>query len=97
MPEESPWTEEPGGLQSRHHKESKLAEWLSTALACIVITTITIEVLTESAPCIYLFLAALGLPCFAGAFSSLIEQGLLFIEVLRLLIAVVSLVAEHRL
>ena len=46
---------------------------------------------------IYLFLAALGLRCCARAFSSCGERGLLFVEVHRLLIAVASLVAEHRL
>ena len=44
---------------------------------------------------IYLFLAALGLRCCAQAFSSYGEQGLLFVAVRRLLIAVASLVAEH--
>ena len=44
---------------------------------------------------IYLFLAALGLCCCTQAFSSCSEQGLLFVAVCRLLIAVVSLVAEH--
>ena len=43
----------------------------------------------------YLFLAALGLHCCAQAFSSCGEQGLLFVEVHRLLVAVASLVAEH--
>ena len=42
-----------------------------------------------------LFLAALGLCCWAQAFSSCGEQGLLFIAVLGLLIAVASLVAKH--
>ena len=46
---------------------------------------------------IYLFLAALGLRCCARAFSSCGEWGLLFVVVCRLLIAVASLVAEHRL
>ena len=44
---------------------------------------------------IYLFLAALGLRCCTGAFSSCSEQGLLFFVVRGLLIAVASLVAEH--
>ena len=44
-----------------------------------------------------LFLAALGLRCCTQAFSSCGEWGLLFIAVRRLLIAVASLVAEHRL
>ena len=44
---------------------------------------------------IYLFLAALGLHCCAQAFSSCGEQGLLFVAVRRLLIAVASLVVEH--
>ena len=43
----------------------------------------------------YLFLAALGLHCCEWAFSSCGEQGLLFIVVHGLLIAVASLVAEH--
>ena len=42
-----------------------------------------------------LFLAALGLRCRAQAFSSCSEQGLLFVAVCWLLIAVASLVAEH--
>ena len=44
-----------------------------------------------------LFLAALGLHCCVGSFSSYHEQGLLFVAAHRLLIAVASLVAEHRL
>ena len=46
---------------------------------------------------IYLFLAVLGLPCCAWAFSSCGEWGLLFVAVRELLIAVASLVAEHEL
>ena len=46
---------------------------------------------------IYLFMAVLGLRCFTWAFSSCGERGLLFIVVCRLLTAVASLVAEHRL
>ena len=42
-------------------------------------------------------LAVLGLHCCTQAFSSCGEQELLFIAVHRLLIAVASLVAEHRL
>ena len=45
---------------------------------------------------IYLFMAALGLHCCTRAFSSG-ERGLLFVVVCKLLIAVASLVAEHRL
>ena len=44
---------------------------------------------------IYLFLAALGLCCWARSFSSCSERGLLFVAVLGLLIVVASLVAEH--
>ena len=40
-------------------------------------------------------MAALGLRCCVRAFSSCSEQGLLFVAVCRLLIAVASLVAEH--
>ena len=45
---------------------------------------------------LHLFLAALGLCCCARAFSSCSEQGLLFLVVHGLLIAVAYLVAEHR-
>ena len=44
---------------------------------------------------IYLFLAVLGLRCCTRAPSSYGEQGLLFVAVRGLLIAVASLVAEH--
>ena len=44
---------------------------------------------------IYLFLAVLGLPCCAQAFSSCGERGLLLVVVCGLLTAVASLVAEH--
>ena len=46
---------------------------------------------------IYLFLARLHLRYCIRAFSSCGERGLLFVVVCRLLIAVASLVAEHRL
>ena len=44
---------------------------------------------------VYLFLAVLGLRCCARAFSSCGKQGLLFVALHGLLIAVASLVAEH--
>ena len=40
-------------------------------------------------------MAALGLHCWAQAFSSCGKQGLLFVAVHGLLIVVASLVAEH--
>ena len=40
-------------------------------------------------------MAALGLHCYSQAFSSCSKRGLLFVVVCGLLIAVVSLVAEH--
>ena len=43
----------------------------------------------------YLFLAALGLRCFAQAFPSCGEWGLLFIAVRRLLMVVASLVEKE--
>ena len=43
------------------------------------------------------FLTAWGLRCCAQAFPSYSDQGLLFVAVRRLLIAVASLVSEHRL
>ena len=46
---------------------------------------------------IFYFLAALGLRCCTWAFSSCSERELLFVAVHRLLIAVASLVTEHRL
>ena len=45
----------------------------------------------------YLFFAVLGLRCCTQASSSCGEQGLLFVAVRGLLIAVASLVAEQRL
>ena len=44
---------------------------------------------------IYFFMAVLGLGCCSRAFSSCGEQGLLFVAVRGLLIAVASLVAER--
>ena len=44
---------------------------------------------------LFIYLAALGLCCYARAFSSCGERGLLFGAVRGLLIAVASLVAEH--
>jgi len=52
---------------------------------------------TPFSPSIYLFLAALGLGCFAQAFSSCGKQGLLFVVLLQFLIVVASPVVEHRL
>ena len=46
---------------------------------------------------IYLFLSALGLRCCVQAFSSCGKQGLLFVTMRGLLIAVASVVVEHRL
>ena len=46
---------------------------------------------------IYLFLDALSLRCYAWAFSSCGERGLLFVAVHGLLVAVASLVVKHRL
>ena len=43
----------------------------------------------------YLFLAALGLRCCMRAFSRCGEQGLLFVAMCGLLIAVASPVVEH--
>ena len=44
---------------------------------------------------LFLFLAVLGLRCYAQAFSSCGEQGLLFVTVHGLLLAVASPLAEH--
>ena len=44
---------------------------------------------------IYLFLAVLGLHCCVRAFSSCSDQGLLFVAVRGLLLAVASPVEEH--
>ena len=44
----------------------------------------------------YSFLAVVGLCCCSWAFSNCGEQGLLLIRVYGLLIAVASLVVEHR-
>ena len=45
--------------------------------------------------CMYVCMAVLGLCCCARAFPGCSEQGPLFVAVLRPLIAVASLVAEH--
>ena len=45
----------------------------------------------------FFFGCVVSLCCYAQAFSSCGELGLLFVVVCRLLIAVASLVAEHRL
>ena len=47
--------------------------------------------------CMYVCMAALGIPCCAQAFSSCGEGGLLFVAVRGLLTVVASLVAKHRL
>ena len=46
---------------------------------------------------IYLFMASLGLRCCVRAFSSCGERGLLFLVMRVILMAVASLIAEHRL
>ena len=46
---------------------------------------------------IYLFLVVLGLHCYLQTFSSCGKWGLVFIVMLRLLIVMASLIAEHRL
>ena len=45
----------------------------------------------------FFFLLVLGLRCYAQAFSSCVEQGLLFFAMCGFLIVGASLVAEHRL
>ena len=47
--------------------------------------------------CLFVCLAVLCLHCCVQAFSSCGERGLLFVAVRRLLIAVASLVTEHKL
>ena len=46
---------------------------------------------------LFIYLVALGFRCCTQAFSSCSELGLLVVAVCRLLIALASLVAEHRL
>ena len=69
-------------------KKSTENSHLSPAFTCIASPTINAPLFFFK---IYLFLAALGLCCCAQAFSSCGEQGLLFVAVCRLLIAVVFL------
>ena len=54
-----------------------------------------VQVLLFKKNLFYLFLAALGLNCSTWASSSCGKQGLLFVVVRRLLIALASLAAEH--
>ena len=63
--------------------------WIYMALSTTGLLLLLIYLL------IYLFLAELGLCCCTEAFSSCGEQGVLFVAVRGLLIAVASLVAEH--
>ena len=85
------------------HNNKKLTHvYLSTPLNRTL--TITFKSAFLSLPNLVLFfllllllLAVLGLCCCTRAFSSCGERGLLFLAVRGLLIAVASLVAEHRL
>ena len=78
-----------------------VGEWLRT-LSMSPFTIKIFQILwinegTPSGPFVLFFLAALCLHCCARAFSSCGKWGLLFVAVRGLLIAVASLVAEHRL
>ena len=59
------------------------------------ISKLFVELFLKNLFYFYLFLAALGLCCCTRAFSSCGKRGLLFVAVLRLLIAVAFLVEEH--
>ena len=50
---------------------------------------------SSKGPNSFCFLAALSLHCYTQAFSSCGEQGLPFVVVLGLLVALDSLIAEH--
>ena len=54
------------------------------------------EIVTISLNCVYLFLAVLGLCCYAG-FSVVEESGATLVEVHRLPIVVAFLIADYRL
>ena len=65
-------------------------------LLLIGITVMDVVVFFFFLRVIYLFLTALGLRCCESAFSSHVKWGLLSVAVSGLLIAVASLIAEHR-
>ena len=66
-------------------------------LTYLLVTVDTVDHFLLKFFLIYLVLAALGLHCYARAFSGFGEQGLFLIVVHRLLIGMASLVTEHRL
>ena len=78
----------PEPLLSARHRDWPLG-WM--------VTQATVPAIIFVCLFVCLFLAALGLRCCVRAFSSCGEQGLLFVAARRLLIAVASLVVEHRL
>ena len=67
-------------------------EYLEHVYPCLLEWSNTLKICN-----FFFFLASSGLCCCTWVFSSCGERGLLFIAVCRLLIAVASLVAEHRL
>ena len=90
----------PLGLGEAHHNTPFLFNFVFVLVLCKVFTLFDNK--SEFVGgfvfiLFYLFLAALGLRCRARAFSSCSERGLLLVAVRGLLIAVASIVAEHRL
>ena len=70
-------------------------DWLFFSIKTIYFYELTIIFYLFIYSFIHSFMAALGLCCCTWAFSSCYKQGLLFIAVCGLLIAVASLVVEH--
>ena len=97
---------DPDGMETRCcNSRALLAKWpyvkLENELMLLMLCTLPyyfiIIIIFNKFILFYLFLAALGLCCCTRTFSSCSRQGLLFVVVCGLLIAVASLVAEHRL
>ena len=66
-------------------------------LACLNIYSSEKKSFPFTSSIFFFFPSVLGLCCYTWTFSSCGERGLLFVVVRELLIAVASLVAEHRL
>ena len=64
--------------------------------APLEVLSVWVDISVKTFIYLFIFLAALGLRCCAWAFSRCGERGLLFVAVRGLLIAVASLVGEHR-
>ena len=87
------------GLNDPDNHDSEATHLEPDILECEVKWTLGSITMNKAFDYLYtcIFLPVLGLHCFALTFSSCSKQGLPFVTVSRLLIAVTSLVVGHRL